>query len=49
MNDITNGIQDAFANLTTLFDMLGAIVGGFVDVGAAMNAVLRVIAALTGA
>lgn len=48
MNDIVNGITDAIANFSSFIDMLGAIAGGFVDVGAAMRTVLRVIAALTG-
>lgn len=49
MNDIANGIQDAIANFSSLIDMLSAVGGGVVDVAAAMNAVLHVIAMLTGA
>jgi hypothetical protein len=49
MNDIANGIQDAITNLTSLIDMLSAVVGGFIDVGSAMNTVLHLIATLTGA
>jgi hypothetical protein len=49
MNSIANGIQDVIANLSSLIDMLSAAAGGFADVAAAMNAILHVIAMLTGA
>lgn len=49
MNHIANGIQDAIANLSSVIDMLSAAAGGFADVAAAMNTILRVIATLTGA